>query len=299
MDLHGPVSNLDDTLARRVLALANQADLGVGHTSITEPRWRTDRRRTDHGFVASWAEDGGELVAFGQAVRTGGHPSWAAEVLIHPDRAAAAADLGASIVGRILRFVERHGGGHVHYWAAGATAAHEELAARCGLSPHRSLHLMHRPLPADAPAPLALRPFVRGQDEEAVLAVNAAAFASHPDQGGMSRDALEDRLDQSWFDADGFLLHERDGRVAGFCWTKVFAGTDPLLGEIHIICVHPDFVGHGLGKALVLAGLGHLFSVGAKVGMLFVEAENQAALDLYRGLGFEVVRTDKAFATTI
>ena len=132
-----------------------------------------------------------------------------------------------------------------------------------------------------------------------MLEVNGAAFVTHPDQGGMTREVLEDRLDQPWFDPEGFLLHERDGRLAGFCWTKLFTGTAPILGEIHIICVHPDFVGHGLGKALVLAGLAHLHRRGAEVGMLFVEGDNDAALELYRGLGFTVTRTDQAFGVTV
>lgn len=300
MQLHGPVSQLDDTVTERVLNLARLVNLGVGHTSITEPQWQQVRRGGDERFAAAWGVDAeGALVTYSQLVRTDGHPNWAAEVLIHPSLAGRTADLGAPLLGALLRWAASHGAGHVHYWATAATPAHAELAARCGLLPHRTLHQMQRPLPADAPKPIELRPFRRGEDEDAVLEVNSAAFATHPDQGGMTREVLEDRLDQPWFDPEGFLLHERDGRLAGFCWTKLFTGTKPVLGEIHIICVHPDFVGHGLGKSLVLAGLAYLHERGADMGMLFVEGDNDAALDLYRGLGFTVTRTDQAFGVTV
>jgi mycothiol synthase len=115
----------------------------------------------------------------------------------------------------------------------------------------------------------------------------------------MTRAMFEERAAEPWFDPEGLLITELDGRVAGFCWTKLFAEESPVLGEIHVICVHPDFAGRRLGRALVLAGLDHLAGRGATVGMLFVEADNTAALELYHKLDFAIVRTDRAFATTV
>ena len=155
------------------------------------------------------------------------------------------------------------------------------------------------PLPDSNKTELATRPFVIGQDEAAVVAVNGRAFAAHPDQGHMTRAMLEARLSEPWFDPSGFLLAEIDHSLAGFCWTKLFRDTDPLMGEIHIICVDPDFVGHGLGLGLVVAGLAHLYRSGAAEGMLFVEGNNEAALALYERLGFVIVRSDRAFAVTV
>jgi mycothiol synthase len=313
MPLHGPVTRLEPQVAHAVLALAERAGRRVGHTPLGDEPWEELTARGDGHFVAAWATDrddatgnGGAtgdhdatVTAYVQLVRPPAEPGWTAEVFADPDAALSLADVGAPLLRRCLDTVGEMGGGTVQLWAADATPAHAELAARAGLHPYRGLHQMQRPLPVGESYDLPLRPFVPGQDEDAVLEVNRLAFAKHPEQGRLTRAMLDERIAEPWFDAKGFLLSERDGRLAGFCWTKLFAEERPVLGEIYVICVHPDFGGHGLGRGLVLAGLDHLSGVGATVGMLFVEADNEAALDLYHRLGFEIVRTDRSFSTTV
>ena len=299
MSLHGPAERLEHSLAHEIVSLANKAGHIVGHTLLGEPEWFL-RVSSGQGFVGAWAMDqSGKVTAYAQALRAAAEETWSAEVIVGPSAAGQLADLGAPLMSRLLAGVARQGGGHVHLWATATSPAHNELAARAGLEPHRSLHQMRRPLPIEETTALQSRPFVLGQDEAAVLAVNGRAFAAHPDQGHMTRAMLEARLGEAWFDPSGFLLSEIDGELAGFCWTKLFRDTDPVLGEIHIICVDPNFTGHGLGVGLVVAGLTHLYKVGAGEGMLFVEGNNDAALALYHRLGFAIVRSDRAFATTV
>jgi len=176
----------------------------------------------------------------------------------------------------------------VAFEAEPALPEHDALVAPAGLVLLRDVWQLRCPLPAADPAPIELRAFRPRSDDEAFLAVNNRAFAWHPDQSNWTSEQLRRAEAEPWFDADGFLLHERDGRLAGFCWTKVHSVTadDPALGEIYVIAVDPDFHGLGLGRALTLAGLRHLSEQGLTHGMLHVESTNEVALALYADLGF-------------
>ena len=162
------------------------------------------------------------------------------------------------------------------------------LAADAGLLLVREVVQLRVPLPLRERSHLTTRPFEPGRDDAAFLRVNNRAFEWHPDQSGWTVDHLRARCAESWFDPTGFLLHETDGELDGFCWTKVHVGTDddPPLGEIFVIAVDPAAHGRGLGRSLVVAGLQYLESLGLRVGMLHVEHDNVVARRLYEDLGF-------------
>ncbi|MGH9075519.1 MAG: mycothiol synthase, partial [Acidimicrobiales bacterium] len=211
----------------------------------------------------------------------------------------AASPVGADLLQAALDEVAREGGGHVHLWVPKPSAGHDEIATSKGLARGRELYQMRRPLPVTpevgAKAELPTRPFRPGEDEAAWLGVNNRAFAWHPEQGGWALGTLRRREAEPWFDPAGLLLHEEDGRLAGFCWTKVHADLTPPLGEIYVIAVDPDFQGRGLGRGLVLAGLRRLADGGLATAMLYVDAANEPALALYRDLGFTLDHVDRAY----
>ena len=199
-----------------------------------------------------------------------------------------------------MREETRDAAGHLTMLEAEpATADDARDAEAAGLVLVREVLQLRRPLPADPPPPLEVRAFRPGADDDAFLAVNNRAFAWHPDQSGWTPDDLRREEAEPWFDPDGFLLHERDGQLLGFCWTKVHPATadEPAMGEIYVIAVDPDHAGEGLGRALTLAGLDHLARSGLEVGMLHVEGTNVAARTLYDRLGFTTAGAHRWWAT--
>src|SRR6478609_7709153 len=224
---------------------------------------------------------------------------WSLEAVLAP-AARPEPDVLAALLAAAVVAVERSGGGDLNWWVlpAGLAGADVDAAiamADAGVQLGRELHQMRRALPIDRHAGVEVRPFVVGQDEAAWLTVNNRAFAGHAEQGGWTPEQLAQREREEWFDPAGFLLHERDGRLAAFCWTKVHADTEPPMGEIYAIAVDPDFPGLGLGTALTVAGLEHLAGRGLTTGMLYVDGGNTGAVTMYERLGFSIHHTDRAY----
>nr|BFE67491.1 mycothiol synthase [Actinoplanes digitatis] len=190
------------------------------------------------------------------------------------------------------------------FWAHGDEEGARAFAAKSGFTRSRVLWQMRRGLAGLPAIPLPdgvdLRAFVPGADDEAWLAVNARAFAHHPEQGRWTADDLRLRLAEPWFDPSGFLLavDPADDRLLGFHWTKVHPaeGEEPAIGEVYVLGVDPGGHRRGLGAALSVAGLRHLAGLGLSHALLYVDESNTAAVALYRRLGFEVYSTDVMYS---
>jgi mycothiol synthase len=192
-------------------------------------------------------------------------------------------------------------------WSHGGLPAAARLAAAAGFERIRALWQMQRSLRSRLDEPrypggITVRTFVAGQDEDAWTDLNRRAFAGHPEQGAWTRADLEMREQEPWFDPAGFFLAERDGRLAGFHWTKIH-GDEPsgpghghdTIGEVYVVGVDPGERGTGLGRALTLTGLRYLRSRGPATVMLYVDEANAAAIRLYESLGFTHTSTDVMF----
>ncbi len=285
----------DDVAAvHELLAIAERVD---GHRAVDEHRWldmAQGGRQSFAGLVA-WQDGHDHPVGYAQVSR--GRHSWALDMVIDPHHRSEALSIGPEMLRAALEVIRSEGGGHVHLWVYQPSPVHDEISARVGLRRGRDLLQMRRPLPLDAPPPgLEVRAFRPGEDDARWLEVNNRAFAQHPEQGGWDLDTLADHLREPWFDPAGFLLHEREGRLAGFCWTKVHADHDPPLGELYVVAVDPDFQGQGLGRRLALAGLHWLHDERELTSvMLYVDAANRRAVAVYEDLGFVVNHTDRAY----
>lgn len=180
-------------------------------------------------------------------------------------------------------------------WAFGTLPGAPELAARLNLVAVRELLRMERPLrdePVDAPpSGYEITPYTPA-DRDAIVAVNAAAFAHHPEQGRLTVAEFDQLTQQDWFDPAGLFVAKRDGQVAGFHWTKRHGDG---LGEVYVIAVAPGHEGHGLGRVLLTKGLRHLEEAGDTQVQLYVEASEERVVRMYRNAGFTLAQTDTSY----
>lgn len=278
-----------------VLALLAEAARTDGQQAVSEQGRLQLRGGAREGVRHLLLTVNGTLVGYAQLEDTDPVEAPAAELVVHPShrghghgRALGAALLAES--GKRLRL-----------WAHGGHSSARHLSQVLGLTLFRELRQMRRsladfgPPEPQFPEGVTVRTFVPGKDDAAWLAVNAEAFAHHPEQGSLTQRDLDDRKAEPWFDPSGFFLAERGGELVGFHWTKVHA--EEGLGEVYVLGVRPGAQGGGLGKALTTVGLRHLAAQGVPTAMLYVDADNKAAVSVYERLGFATHETDLMYRT--
>ncbi|MFJ6832887.1 mycothiol synthase [Streptomyces sp. NPDC091209] len=288
-------SALSPGQAEDVLRLLAEAARADGQQAVSEQGRLQLKGGSREGVRHLLLTLGDELIGYAQLEDTDPVEAPAAELVVHPahrghghGRALGAAMLNES--GKRLRV-----------WAHGGHSAARHLAQVLGLTLFRELRQMRRPLEnLDLPEPklpegVTVRTFLPGQDDADWLAVNAAAFAHHPEQGSLTQRDLDDRTAEPWFDPAGFFLAFRGDELVGFHWTKVHA--EEGLGEVYVLGVRPGAQGGGLGKALTTIGLRHLAAQALPTAMLYVDADNKAAVTVYERLGFVTHETDLMYRT--
>jgi mycothiol synthase len=297
LEVKRQMGRADIAAVTELLDVARAVD---GHPPLDEHQWLdlVNGGRHDFAGLVAWEPGHHHPVGYAQVTREapGTHAAtWALEYVVDPHHRRPDMGIARTLLDAAMGLVAEAGGGHVHLWVPKPTRASDDLAGAVGLRRGRELHQLRRPLPLGERPSIAVRPFVPGQDEAAWLEVNNRAFDWHPEQGNWDLETLRSREEQPWFEPAGFLLHERDGKLAGFCWTKVHRDHDPPLGEIYVIAVDPGFHGLGLGRALAVAGLDHLAGQGLDTAMLYVDGDNTGALRLYQQLGFTTDHVDRAY----
>jgi [ribosomal protein S18]-alanine N-acetyltransferase len=86
-------------------------------------------------------------------------------------------------------------------------------------------------------------------------------------------------------------IDAKAAEMSGFILSRLAADE----AEILTIAVAPAGRRRGIASALVSSHLGHLTTLGIKILFLEVDADNQAALTLYKGFGFHQVGERKAY----
>ncbi len=265
----------------------------TGARPLSDHLWLDLRSGGRDGFVGVTAADDSGLLAFAQVSRA--NEASSLEAFVRPGVEGARTVLD-DVAETALDAHTANGGGRVYWWVDDPADADRAFADRHGFVPVRGLHEMRRGLPLDDHAEIDTRDFVPGVDDAAWLRVNNRAFSGHGEQGGWTQEVLTLRLAEPWFDPSGFRIHEIDGEMAAFCWTKLHHEIEPVIGEIYVIAVDPDFHGRGLGRQLTLAGLDSIAARGVDTANLYVDADYIAAVGLYEGLGFNIHRSRQAYA---
>ncbi|MET7944990.1 mycothiol synthase [Streptomyces sp. NPDC005302] len=287
-------SELSPDQAEGVLRLLSESALEDGQQAVSEQGRLQLKGGAREGVRHLLLTLGDELVGYGQLEDTDPVEAPAAELVVHP------AHRGHGHGRALGTAMLNESGKRLRVWAHGGHSAARHLAQVLGLTLFRELRQMRRPLEgldlADKlPDGVRVRAFVPGQDDTAWLAVNAAAFAHHPEQGSLTQRDLDDRIGETWFDPAGFFLAFRGDDLVGFHWTKVHA--EEGLGEVYVLGVRPGSQGGGLGKALTTIGLRHLAAQGLPTAMLYVDADNKPAVAVYERLGFVTHETDLMYRT--
>ncbi|WP_225755028.1 mycothiol synthase [Actinotalea sp. Marseille-Q4924] len=298
-------SSLPDDVVTAVRAMAGGAREHDGIEALGEQTllWLTDPHAPVTHVVAWGAPPPGQVEAadavVGYAQVDLGGPTTtpaSAELVVAPEQRRRG--VGRALLDAATAVARDAGGRDVVVWAHGDLPGARGLARSAGLGITRELWQMARPLtvadaegdPPTPPEGVTIRPFVVGRDEDAWVAVNARAFASHPEQGRLTRADLEAREREPWFDAADLLLAERDGRLVASVWMKVEPGASA--GELYALGVDPDEQGTGLGRFLTGLVVRHLAAQGLARAELYVEGDNEPAVRTYARAGFTQSRLD-------
>lgn len=242
------------------------------------------------GLVAE--DDGGRIVGY-LALLEEDSRLWTVETVVGPDYRS---DVHLShLLAEAGRAVGTRGGRRIRLWAYVPELT--RAAENAGFALERELHHMRLPLPLGErprfPPEIAIRGFREGVDEEAWLDGNNRAFAGHPENGDWRIADLDRRRRRPWFSSEGLRMAWEGEDLAGFCWTKV---PSSRAGEIYVIAVLPGYQGKGLGKALLLEGIRHMHERDrAPACVLYVDAGNLAAVNMYRSMGFRHHHTDRSY----
>lgn len=279
-------------------ALVDAAEEAAGAPLVDEAeRSRLSGTAGPDGWQPLLARRGGEAVGYAGIVVEGGV---ATGDLVADRGTDACGPATVALLEAVREVATGRSAARATVWVRHATDDDVRCATAAGYGIERRLLVLGRAL-GDVPDPAlppgwTLRRYRPDADDEAVVAVLAAAFAGTPD-AGWDLDRLADRRAYPWFDPADVLLAEGEaGEVRAVHWTKRRGGA---VGEVYVLGVAPDAQGLGLGRSMLHAGLRHLADRGCAEVVLWVDAANDPAVALYEREDFALRWSDVALTTTV
>jgi len=290
------LDHLSDTQQSLVLELINRTTHHDGTPPIAEHILLHLRYGGDKADSHLIVEKDNQVIGYAHLDQTDLVAGPSVELVVDPSYR------GEGIGKQLLSEAIKICGKSLRLWVHGEAEVAHNLAASFNFEKIRTVLQMSKSLTDIQPLPvidkeIIIRSFLPGIDSDAWLELNNKVFKDHPEQGGWQLSDLNHRLSEEWFDEKGFFIVEKNKQVIASTWTKVHGGhshdhgsgqshAHPAIGEIYVTAVDPVYTGLGIGKALTITALNYLKYEGLKDAMLYVDAENLAAIALYKSLGF-------------
>jgi len=294
------LNHLSKSQQESVLSLIKAAQDFDGTPPIAEHVLLHLRHGGDNSDSHLVIEENQEVIAYAHLDTTDLVAGPSVEAVVHPQYR------GKGLGSLILKEAIKICGDKTRIWSHGDLPAAKVIANSLKLERLWANLLMSKSLGEIQPvtSKYSIRTFIPGLDEQGFLALNNKVFANYPDQGGWSEDDLRIRLNEEWFQKEGFFVAEDRGELIGFCWTKRHGAHThshsnqdddhghEALGEIYVLAVKPDYKGQGVGRNLTITGLNYLKYQGLNNVMLYVGVANKPAFNLYKSLGFNEFGSD-------
>jgi mycothiol synthase len=291
------LDHLSDTQQSLVLELINRTTNYDGTPPIAEHILLHLRYGGDKADSHLLVEKDNQVIGYAHLDQTDLVAGPSVELVVDPSYRRAG--VGKALLSEAIKIC----GKSLRLWVHGEGEVAHSLAASFNFEKIRTVMQMSKSLTDIQPLPIidkeiVIRSFLPGVDSDDWLQLNNKVFKDHPEQGGWQLSDLNHRLSEEWFDEKGFFIVEKNEKVIGSTWTKVHgehshhhdseenSHAHPAIGEIYITAVDPAYAGLGIGKALTITALNYLKYKGLNDAMLYVDFENEVALNLYYSLGF-------------